>query len=166
MKTALIILFLLISAFIILLFILGVISRSGKAPGLVNEILSKCANRPNCVCSEQKDDVSHYIDPITIPQHITFDTLPILKSTIRNMGGSIQAESGHYIASTFSSSFFGFIDDLEIRIDPNQQVIHIRSSSRVGYGDAGVNKKRAELLKTLYNKKVSEAHLPLNAMRK
>lgn len=158
MKIALIILSLLILAFIILLFILGVISKSGKAPGLVEGSLSKCPNKPNCVCSEQKDDAKHYIDPIIISQNITYDILPILKNTIQNMGGSIQAESDNYFASTFSSAIFGFVDDLEIRVDSIQKVIHIRSTSRVGYGDAGVNKKRTELLKKLYSKKVSEAN--------
>ena len=158
MKIALIILAFVIVAFIISFFILGVISKSGKAPGLVEGTLSKCPDKPNCVCSEQKDDVNHYIDPIIIPQNITFDTLPILKNVIRDMGGTIYAESKNCLASTFSSSIFGFVDDFEIRIDSNQKVIHIRSASRVGYGDAGVNKKRTELLKKLYNKKVSEAH--------
>jgi uncharacterized protein (DUF1499 family) len=73
------------------------------------------------------------------------------------MGGSFQAESDNYLASTFSSAIFGFVDDLEIRLDSTQNLIHIRSSSRVGYSDAGINRKRAGLFKALYNKKVSEA---------
>ena len=166
MKIALIILAFVIVAFIISFFILGVISKSGKAPGLVEGTLSKCPNKPNCVCSEQKDDVNHYIDPIIIPQNITFDTLPILKNVIRDMGGTICAEKENYLASTFSSSIFGFVDDFEIRIDSIQKVIHIRSASRVGYGDMGVNKKRTELFKKLYNKKVSEAHQSLTATPK
>ena len=165
MKIALIILTAIV-AFIILFFILGVISKSGQGPGLVGGSLSKCPNKPNCVCSEQTDDINHYIDPIIIPQNITFDTLRILKSVIRDMGGTIYAESEDYIASTFSSSIFGFMDDFEIRIDSIQKVIHIRSASRVGYGDAGVNKKRTELLKKLYHKKVSEANQSLNATPK
>ena len=166
MKIALIILAFVIVAFIISFFILGVISKSGKAPGLVEGTLSKCPNKPNCVCSEQKDDVKHYIDPIIIPQNITFDTLPILKNVIRDMGGTIYAESENYIASSFSSSIFGFVDDFEIRIDSNQKLIHIRSASRVGYGDAGVNKKRTELFKKLYYKKLSGAHQSLNTTPK
>jgi uncharacterized protein (DUF1499 family) len=147
MKIALIILAFVVLAFIILFFILGVISKSGKAPALVGGTLSKCPNKPNCVCSEQTDDINHYIDPIIIPPNITFDTLPILKSVILGMGGAIYAESENYIASTFSSLIFGFVDDFELRINLIQKVIHIRSASRVGYSDAGVNKKRTEILK-------------------
>ncbi len=166
MKIALIFLAFAIVTFIVLFFILGIISKLGKASGLVEGTLSKCPNKPNCVCSEQKDDVNHYIDPIIIPQNIKFDTLTILKNVIRYMGGTIYAESENYIASTFSSSIFGFVDDFEIRIDSIQKVIHIRSASRVGYGDAGVNKKRTELLKKLYNEKFSEANQSLNATPK
>lgn len=62
MKIAVITVSLLIAATIIFLFILGVISKSGKASGLVDGRLSKCPHKPNCVCSEFKDDVKHYID--------------------------------------------------------------------------------------------------------
>jgi len=165
-KTAFISLSFLIVAFLILLFVLGSISRSKKAPGLVEGRLSKCTSKPNCVCSEQKEDANHFIDPIIIPPNITFDTLPLLKNAIREMGGSIQAENHNYLAATFSSFLFGFVDDVEIRIDSVQKVIHIRSASRVGYGDAGVNKKRSELLKKLFNEKVLEANRSLDATPK
>src|ERR1039458_9536728 len=114
-----------IFAFILLFFIHRVISKSGHAPALVGGTLSKCPNKLNCVCSEQTDDVNHYIDPIIIPSNITFDTLPILKSVILGIGGAIYAESEHYIASTFSSLIFGFVDDFELRIDSIQKVIDV-----------------------------------------
>ena len=79
---------------------------------------------------------NHYIAPIIIPQNITLNPLPILKNVIRDMGGTIYAESENYIVAIFSSSIFGFVDDFEIRIDSIQKLIHIRSASRVGYGDA------------------------------
>ncbi|MEK6201295.1 MAG: DUF1499 domain-containing protein [Desulfobulbaceae bacterium] len=163
MKTVLIILSLLIVSCVLLLSILGVISRSGKAPALVTGSLAKCPDTPNCVCSEQKNDATHSIDPIPLPQNITFEPLSILKNVVRGMGGTILTESDHSFAATFSSAIFGFVDDLEVRIDSTQQVIHIRSASRVGYGDAGINRKRTELLKKLYSQKASEANRSLNA---
>jgi len=164
MKTALIILSLLIGAFMILCFILGGVSRSGKVPGLVAGSLSGCPNKPNCVCSEQQDDTSHYIDPVIIPQDIRPDPMPVLEKTIRDMGGSIQAENENYLAATFSSTIFGFVDDLELRIDPAQKVIHIRSASRVGYSDAGVNRKRTALLKKTYHRNAAAANQSLKAI--
>ena len=70
------------------------------------------------------------------------------------MGGSLQAEADNYLAFTFTSSIFRFVDDLEIRIDTDQDMIHMRSASRVGRSDRGVNKKRIEQLKKLIHSKI------------
>jgi len=71
------------------------------------------------------------------------------------MGGNIQMESNGYLAASFSSAIFGFVDDFELRIDAQQKIIHVRSASRIGKSDMGVNNKRVELFKTLYYKKNS-----------
>lgn len=163
MKITLISLSLFILAFLALFFILGVMSKSGKAPGLIDGRLSPCPDKPNCVCSEHKDDAGHYVEPVFIPENNTLDTLPVLKNVIQGMGGSIQAESDNYLAATFSSAIFGFVDDLEIRIDTDQEVIHMRSASRVGHGDMGVNRHRTELLGKLYLKELADARLPPDA---
>lgn len=157
MKTALITLSLLIAAVIVLFFILGVLSKSGKATGLVDGRLANCPDKPNCVCSEQQEDTGHYVEALMIPDDKAADTLPVLKNVILEMGGTIEAESDHYLAATFSSAIFGFVDDLEIRIDSIQKVIHIRSASRVGHGDMGVNRKRAVLLGKLYMQQLATA---------
>ena len=159
MKTTFIILFFLFSVFIIYFFILGFNSKSKDAPGLIEGHLSKCPNTPNCVCTENKDHTGHYIAPITISQNTppTFDSLRTLKEIVKNMGGSITVEKENYFAAAFTSAIFGFIDDLEIRIDANKNIIHIRSASRVGKSDLGVNKKRIELLKQLYELSMEQA---------
>ena len=163
MKITLIILFVLIAAFFILFFTLGVMSKSGEAPGLLKGGLSKCPAKPNCVCSEHNDDTDHFIDPINMPEDLTVDSLPILKNVIEDMGGIIQTERDHYLAATFTSAIFRFVDDLEIRIDSAQKVIHIRSASRVGHSDRGVNMKRTERLKQLYQQRISQADQPVVA---
>jgi uncharacterized protein (DUF1499 family) len=166
MKTVSIILPLLIVSFIVLPFIYRGISRAGETPGLVEGILPKCPNKRNCFCSEYKNDVDHYIDPIIIPQNSTVDTFSLLKDVIRQMGGNIQVESRNYLAATFTSAIFKFVDDLQVRIDSTQEVIHIRSASRVGFSDLGVNKKRLELLKKLFTSEVSEANRSLDTTPK
>ena len=144
MKTALIIASLLMAAFVIYLFILGAMSRNGKAPGLIDGNLARCPDKPNCVCSEYDKDTRHYITPIAIPERGTDHLLSNIKNTIIDMGGSMQAETGQYLAASFSSDLFGFVDDFEVRIDLSHHVIHVRSASRVGTSDLGVNRKRAE----------------------
>jgi uncharacterized protein (DUF1499 family) len=65
---------------------------------------------------------------------------------ITESGGVIATEQADYIAATFTSPLFGFVDDLEIRFDFDARLIHFRSASRVGYGDLGANRKRVELV--------------------
>lgn len=123
-------------------------SNTGDPPGLANEQLAACPSKPNCIRSERNTDQAHFIEPIQIlPKQLQLAMLAI-KTSVLELGGQIQSEQKNYLASTFSSALFGFIDDLEIRIDPQHNHIHLRSASRVGYSDLGVNRKRTEALKT------------------
>ena len=86
------------------------------------------------------------------------------------MGGSIQAEKADYLAATFTSSIFRFVDDLEIRIDTGQKMIHVRSASRIGHGDGGVNRKRVEHLEnqfwgSVFSKGDAKTDLPSFSIR-
>lgn len=153
MKIVLIIIPALLLAAIVVFFVLGQISQSGEANGLVEGKLTKCPDKPNCICSEFEADVSHYIEPVVLSEMTMSEVLSRLKNAIREMGGSIQAENGNYLAATFTSSIFRFVDDLEIRIDTDQRAIHLRSASRVGYSDRGINRNRIESLKNLYHMK-------------
>lgn len=153
MKTTLIIVFVTLVSILVLFIVLGQLSKSHNAPGLVNQKLSKCGKKPNCVNSEYTTDIKHYIAPIRILPNSTGDTLALLKKTIEEMGGTIQSENKNYIAATFTSNLFKFVDDLEIRIDTAQNLIHTRSESRVGYSDAGVNKQRLEILRKSFRDK-------------
>lgn len=147
MKTALISLLILAAIVIALFFILGKQSQKDQSPGLTDGKLAKCSSKPNCVCSEYADDADHYIEASSE----AFDMAKV-ESVIQEMGGTVQSKDDIYIAATFTSSTFGFVDDFEIKADPSQGKIHFRSASRVGYSDAGTNQKRVELFKQLYKK--------------
>jgi len=138
---------------IIALIILGLMSHSGAPYGLAEGRLKQCPDRPNCVSSEFVSDTEHYIEPLVYSANDAAQVLPRLKAIIREMGGSLQVEKTDYLAATFTSSLFRFVDDLELRIDTDQKTIHLRSASRVGYGDGGVNRKRVELLKKSFDLK-------------
>ena len=154
MKITLIIISVLIIFVIVFLFIKGINSRTGVAPGIVDGMLSQCPNKPNCVCSERAEESAHYIEPVIISPDNAADLIPLIKSIITEMGGVLQSENEYYLAYHFTSAIFGFVDDFEIRIDSKQKLIHFRSASRVGTSDLGVNKNRVELLKKLYKEKV------------
>jgi uncharacterized protein (DUF1499 family) len=54
-----------------------------------------------------------------------------------------------YLRAESKSWLFGFVDDLELEVRPNENVIAVRSASRVGRSDMGVNRRRVERLRRL-----------------
>ena len=79
-----------------------------------------------------------------------------IKSSVQSLEGKIVTDENTYLAATFSSSFFGFIDDVEFRIDNENQLIHIRSAARLGYSDFGINNKRVNNLKTIIRQQLDQ----------
>ena len=65
-------------------------------------------------------------------------------------------QTNNYWHAVVRSLVFRFPDDLEILQMPNEKIIQVRSASRVGVSDLGMNKKRVDrlynqLLETLKN---------------
>ena len=52
-----------------------------------------------------------------------------------------------YLHAECKSSLLGFVDDLELQLRPSEGLITIRSASRVGFSDLGVNRRRVERLR-------------------
>ena len=136
---------------------LGNTSKTGKAPGLVAGRLTACPNKPHCVSSEFPDDHSHYISPLPYPAAMSTEAKDLIKAVIQEVGGEITAVEGVYISATFTSPFLGFVDDVECRNDRANHTMHLRSASRVGYSDFGVNRKRVAIISSLFNKRAHTA---------
>jgi len=131
---------------------LGQESNAYSAPGLEESKLTTCPNKPNCVNSEYPSDQSHFIAPLLLPELSWNDLKIILRQAIRQDGGAIKNTSENYIAAEYTSHWFGFVDDLELRFDPEKRILHMRSASRVGYSDFDANRERSERLKSIIEK--------------
>lgn len=136
---------------------LGQGSKSGQAPGLVSGSLAPCPDKPNCVCSEFGEDAAHYITPLDYSGVSAEKAFSELVEIIEELGGEVIVANDEYIAATFSSALFGFVDDVEYRLEPTQKRIQLRSASRVGHSDLGVNRKRAEAMTNSFDQKRSDA---------
>ena len=55
---------------------------------------------------------------------------------------------GDYLHAEVTSKWMKYVDDLEISFDPESSKLQVRSESRVGESDLGVNQKRVDLLKS------------------
>jgi uncharacterized protein (DUF1499 family) len=120
--------------------------RFGGA-GLTDGRLASCPASPNCVCSEADagGDEGHSIaalDPGAVEDDQGWSGTV---EAVRAMGGRVEADTGHYLHATFVSRIFRFVDDLELRMDGER--VQVRSASRVGYSDLGVNRRRVEALR-------------------
>lgn len=144
MKIVLALLLILVLMVLAVLFYLGKQSAAGLAPGLVDDQLARCPQTPNCVCSEYPDDTDHYIAPLD--KEVSVEAIEAL---VKRLGGQVVSQSDHYVSAVFVSSIFRFVDDVEFRIDPLKGLVHIRSASRVGRSDLGVNRDRAEKIRAM-----------------
>lgn len=62
---------------------------------------------------------------------------------------TIVTQTERYLHAECRSAVFGFIDDLELYMRPDGNIIDIRSASRLGEYDFGVNRNRVETLRKL-----------------
>ena len=70
-----------------------------------------------------------------------------VKSIIENSPRTKIVESdGDYLHAEVTSRIMKYVDDLEISYSPEKNNLLIRSESRVGDGDFGVNRKRVDLI--------------------
>jgi uncharacterized protein (DUF1499 family) len=106
-----------------------------------------CPKRPNCVNSIFFQDKAHYILPLSIMPIGEKSRMDRLLEVINSFENIKVAEvDDNYLRVEFSSKLFGFIDDVEFLI--NDSHTDIRSASRVGYSDMGVNRRRVEEIRT------------------
>ena len=109
--------------------------------GATQDRLSPCPPSPNCVSSLSEDE-SHYVEPLSykIQQKEAREKLISIMNSMKR--AEIVTAETDYIHAIFKSSLFGFVDDVEFMFDDQRKVIEVKSASRTGYWDLGVNRKR------------------------
>ena len=117
-----------------------------------NEQLTQCPKTPNCVYSQAKDK-QHFIEPILTtgtPLEVKHHILKILNELKRS---KIIVAEDNYIRAEFTSKVLRFVDDVEFYFPDTkskEMTIHVRSASRVGHSDLGVNRKRIEQIRSKF----------------
>ena len=136
-----------------LLLIAMVVGCAGSRPsqiGVTGGRLSTCPDSPNCVSSQSSDN-RHAIEPLRYEGSAE----SALQQLIRTVQGMKRARvvtvEGRYIHVEFTSFLFRFVDDVEFLLDDGAKTIHVRSASRIGHSDLGVNRKRVEAIRSRFN---------------
>ncbi len=136
--------------FFVVLFLVGcsIFSRSPQNLGPLDGKLLPCPESPNCVCSlEEQNDAVHFIEPIVINEDPD-EALVRLEQVIRDMPrAKIITLENDYMHVEFTSRVFRFVDDVEFLLDRKASLIHVRSASRAGHSDLGVNRNRVESIR-------------------
>lgn len=131
---------------IIFYIIIMTLSTSNQANSESEKKLPPCRDSPNCV-SSQAEDTKHFIEPFKIsgsPEEAWKALKEALNSQSRMV---ITHETADTLHAEATSLVFQFVDDINVVLDTDTNLIHIRSASRVGHSDFGVNRKRIEALR-------------------
>jgi uncharacterized protein (DUF1499 family) len=99
--------------------------------------LSPCPDTDNCV-STTATDPRHAADPVDCPDAEVAALVEVLTRDLPR--SDVAAVVGTYAHLEVRSQVVGFVDDLELLVDGD--VVHLRSASRVGASDLGVNRER------------------------
>lgn len=141
-----------------MVFLVLLMGCSGTRPsGLgVNEgKLSPCPDSPNCV-SSQSEARDSFVEPIAYSGDRTM-AMNKLKQVISGMDRmDIIERTDAYLYVESTSKIWAFVDDVEFYCPKASPVIHVRSASRIGYSDLGVNKKRVEAVRSFFKQAMAK----------
>jgi len=122
---------------------------SGKRPtdlGVRNGNLKAPPSSPNAVCSQAAGGY-HQIAPLAY-NNSQEQAMKALKAIVESTPNTRIVETRpDYLYAEYATSLMGFVDDVEFYFPPNAKIIHVRSASRLGYSDLGVNRKRIEAIR-------------------
>jgi uncharacterized protein (DUF1499 family) len=125
---------------------------TGKRPtnlGVKSGKLAATVNKPNNVSSQADPaDRAHHVAPLAF-SGAPAAAMAKLKGVIEGLPLTRVVESrGDYLYAEFSTKLMGYVDDVEFYCDG--KAIQVRSASRLGYSDMGVNRKRVEAIRAAF----------------
>jgi uncharacterized protein (DUF1499 family) len=111
--------------------------------------LDPCPQSPNCV-SSQTWNPDQRVAPIPF-EGTAEQVLDRFAALIEATPGSRVVERrGIYLHAEYQSRILRFVDDLELLVDEERGQVHVRSASRRGWSDLGVNRRRVEALREAF----------------
>lgn len=128
------------------------IGCSGTRPkdlGLQNGRLRPCPSSPNCVSSEAGTAADKLVAPFPAPGGAS-EMVRLATVVAGWPRTTVVTTTDDYLHAESTSRIMRFVDDVEFRYDAAAKVIHVRSASRLGESDLGVNRKRVEGLRAAW----------------
>lgn len=113
--------------------------------------ITPCPRTPNCV-SSVNNDRWHFIHPLQFEGKAKDAQYRLLNLLNELKRVRVVAFEENLIQVEFISSVLRFVDDVEFYFDDRKKIIHVKSASRVGFSDLGVNRRRIERIRKRFEK--------------
>lgn len=118
--------------------------------------LPPCPQTPNCV-SSQSPDSAHRVEPLRY-ESSGEEAWRRLRHVVLSLPRSrIVEDRVGYMRVELRSVVLQFVDDVELILDDANKTIHIRSASRTGYWDIGVNGRRVKWIRSRFRNSLDAA---------
>lgn len=124
----------------------GCASLSGGPTGIINGALQPCPPGPHCVSSDDTRP-NFQIAPLRVIAAPAAAWRGLKAHAAGLPRTEIVDERSDYLHLTVTSRWLRFTDDVEFLLRADRDEIAMRSSSRLGYYDFGVNRERLESIR-------------------
>ena len=136
-----------------ILLLTGCATMSGSELDLTEDgRLPPCPSSPNCVSSDaDPSDGTHYIEPLQIDGDARAAWQRLIEYLEGESAYTIVEQRDDYLRAEARTKILRFVDDVIFHLRPQEGVIAMRSSSRLGYSDLGKNRSRLEAVRAALN---------------
>lgn len=126
---------------------LGVTQGRLKAPSVTPNSVSSQAH----LYPEHPQRAYSAMEPLPMKGGDPDASLQSLAAVLSSVPGvSVVERRSDYVYATAQTRWLKFVDDIEFWVNPERQVIELRSASRLGRKDFGVNRQRMDNLRAAY----------------
>ncbi len=133
---------------------LGVLRGSVPSDlGVTGGRLKAPSTSPNSVSSQANLHAGHpmqqaaMVAPLPLRGTLGQAMAQVRTAALSQHGAALVSERPDYLYLQYRSRWLGFVDDAEFWADPSAGVVHVRSASRIGRKDFGVNRARVESIR-------------------
>ena len=130
--------------------ILAILFLLYHSTGASQMSLPACPDSPNCV-SSQSAGKAHYIKPFSYADTSQQAWQRLQAAALAGKRVTLIKGTGDYLHVEARSLIFRFTDDVEFLLVDKDKLIHVRSASRTGHSDFGVNRRRIEQIRARFN---------------
>jgi uncharacterized protein (DUF1499 family) len=141
------------SSFILYVVVAVLTARYGTGGNLIDTMrFEPCPASPNCVSSQSHHPKRH-VEPLLYAGGRPEARQKLIDFLLDQKRVEITDSREDYLRAEFRSLIFRFVDDVEFYFPSDPKVIHVRSASRSGYYDFGVNRRRIERIRKHFGHK-------------